>query len=115
MTTTYSTFAEPTIHAVVKPTRKLKTIRERFEAFHTANPEVFELFTKFAKEVRSTGRTRYSADAIIQRVRWHCNFEVHSDGEFRIDDHHTAYFARLLIATDLSFKGFFQTKTLRSS
>lgn len=93
-----------------------RSIDERFEAFHTENPKVFELFCRFADEARRTGRTRYSADAILHRLRWHLEIEVRDTGEeFALNNDFTSRYARLLIEEDPSFDGFFELRKLRES
>lgn len=86
---------------------------ERFVAFDAANPDVFTLFRQFADEAKRAGRTRFSADAIIQRIRWFVNVETTGD-EFKINDNFSAYYARKLIAEDASFRGFFELRTTRT-
>ena len=51
-------------------------IHAKFVAFHTANPDVYEQFKKFSKEVKSAGHKRYSADAIMHRIRWECDVRL---------------------------------------
>jgi len=45
-------------------------IHARFVKFHTLNPHIYQLFRRFAHEVQQSGHTRYSADAIMHRIRW---------------------------------------------
>jgi len=91
------------------------SIAARFAKFHEANPHVYQLFAKFAAEVRSRGHKRYSADAILHRIRWHCNVETESRDGFKISDHYSAYYSRLLAATDPTFKDFFETRRIRNT
>lgn len=89
------------------------SIDERFREFDRENPHVFRLFERFAREVREAGHTRYSADAILHRIRWHCNVEIRSH-DFKINDHFSSRYARLLVETDQSFANFFEFRRLRS-
>jgi len=97
---------------MVKP-RERPSIRERFERFHAANPGVYRVFKRFAWDVKKAGRSRWSADAIIQRIRWF--FAVETDEpEFKINDHYSAYYARMLMREDPdNFDGFFELRTTR--
>lgn len=79
-----------------------------FAKFHHDNPHVFDLFRRFANEVRAAGHMHYSAEAIMQRIRWHCTVETKSDDGFKLNDHHRARYARLLVESDGSFAGFFE-------
>lgn len=67
-----------------------------FIAYHQCRPEVWKAFEKFAKDLAATGRKHYGAKAIMERVRWH--IEVESNGEFKICNNWTAYYARIFAA-----------------
>lgn len=90
-------------------------IAERFAEFDAANPEVWELFKRFARQARDAGRGRYSADAILHRIRWHVAIETRSNDGFKINDHFSAMYARKLIAEDRTFAGFFETRVRKSA
>ncbi len=67
--------------------------RADFDAFDAANPEVWRLFVKFAKEVMRAGHKRTSSDFIVHRIRWHENVEVVGGKPFKINDHYTRYYS----------------------
>lgn len=94
-------------------TRDRPTIPERFAAFHAANPVVYRLFRQYAHDAKRAGRTRFSADAIIQRIRWFVSVETNGD-EFKINDHFSAHYSRMLIAEEPEFAGFFELRTTRA-
>jgi hypothetical protein len=97
------------------PFRRPKSIDERFWAFHAANPQVFDLFMRYVGQLRSAGRTRYSADAVMHRIRWHLAVEVRAtEPGPKLNDHYTRRYARLAAATDPTLLGFFETRRLRS-
>jgi hypothetical protein len=84
-----------------------KTIDERFAEFHAANPQVFELFAKFARELREAGLEKGSAELIVQRIRWHAAVVTRGDS-FKINDHYRARYARPLVETCPEFAGWFE-------
>ena len=45
-----------------------KLIRDFFK-FHSENPQVYELFSRFTRQVIDRGFEHYSADAVMHRVR----------------------------------------------
>lgn len=92
------------------------TPAERFAVWIEANGNVYDLFRAFALEVRNAGYTRFSADAICHRIRWHLTIETRPlPGDvFKFNDHTTAYLARKLIAEDASFATFFETRSIRN-
>lgn len=85
---------------------------ERFIEFHGQHPEVFEMFAAFARKARGAGLQRYSARAIWERLRWHFRVEQ-GDAEFKLNDHFPPYYARLLMASDVMFAGFFERRDAR--
>lgn len=98
--------------SVPKPRRLAggRSIQERFDDFHRDNPHVYELFRQYAFEVIQAGRTRYSADAIFHRIRWHMNIETRSDEDFKLNDHFTALYARLFRQDHPEHAGLFETR-----
>lgn len=97
------------------PPPRPRTIQEQFEAFHRAHPDVYELFKRFAQELRAAGRPHYGAKAILERVRWHYATSSASAEEFKINNNYTSRYARLLIAECPEFADFFETRRLTSA
>ena len=91
------------------------TIEERFTRFHATNPEVYALFAKFARELRSAGVKRYGAKGIMERIRWHCALETGKESGYTINDHFTSRYVRMLIEDDPSFEGFFELRSIRTA
>ena len=89
------------------------TIDERFRAFDRAHPGVFSLFREYAEQIRARGFNRYSADAILHRIRWWHHIE-RGDRDFAINNNFSSRYARLLMEVDPSFVGFFEVRELRS-
>lgn len=94
-------------------TTRADQIRERFLRFHREHPEVWRLFCVYADAMRAK-RPRYSADAILHRVRWEIALRA-TDGSFKINDHYSAYYARMYIATHPGSHGFFAFRLRRSA
>lgn len=76
--------------------------------------EVAELFEKLALEIRAAGYERYSADAILHRIRWHHRIEKRNR-EFVANDHWTAPLARWFLARHPDCEGFFELRERRTS
>lgn len=82
-----------------------------FEKYDREQPEVWELFVRFANEARDSGRSRYSARAIIHRIRWECAVERPTGKPFKINDHLAGRYARKLIGADPDkWEGFFELR-----
>jgi len=76
---------------------RAEQIFRRFVEFHTANPAVWKLFQRFALQLAAAGRTRYSVDAVFHRIRWHVDIETNTSEAVKLNDHYTAYYARMFM------------------
>lgn len=90
------------------------SIDAEFRAFDRSNPEVFRMYRDLAEKIRAQGWTRYSSDAILHRIRWHYHVEQ-GNRDWKLNDHYTSRYARLLMDVDPSFRGFFETRRLRAT
>lgn len=83
-------------------------IVKNFWQYHQNNPHVFELFLKYARQLKVAGREHYGTKAIIERVRWHLTVETVGD-DFKLNNNYTSCYARLLtINYPGEFDHFFQ-------
>lgn len=80
---------------------------ERFFTFHRDNPRVFKLFELYTMQAINSGRKRYGARAIVERVRWEVNITT-TGSEFKIDNCHIPYYARLFAQVHPEHKDFFE-------
>lgn len=76
--------------------------------------EVGDLFEKLALQVKEQGFTRYSADAVLHRIRWHYHVEQ-GKRDFKCNDHWTAPLARWFLAKHPECDGFFELRERRTS
>ena len=88
-------------------------ILDSFEVFHFHNPNVWALFKQFALQAIASGRERYSSDCVCHRIRWHTAIETRGE-EVKINDHYTAYYARLFHLAYPEHSGFFKNRKLIS-
>ena len=77
--------------------------------------EVCLLFHKFAAEIKHQGFRKYSADAILHRIRWHMQID-RGEREFVCNNNWTPILARWLMANyPAEFAGFFETRKRSST
>lgn len=74
--------------------------------------DVAYLFEKLALEVAATGRKRFSADAVIHRIRWFHQIE-RNNTSFKINDHASSVLARWFLARHPKLNGFFELRERR--
>lgn len=90
-------------------TTRADQIFERFKKFHAANPQIWTSFEKFTLQLISAGREHYGADAICQRIRWHLDTETRGE-PLKLNDHYSAYYARMFEAKHPNWAGFFRSR-----
>lgn len=71
--------------------------------------DVAELFIKLALQVKQAGHRRYSADAILHRIRWHMQIEK-GKREFKCNNNWTSTLARWAMKERPELRGFFATR-----
>ncbi len=85
---------------------------EKFRLFHFENPDVFDLFEKFARQAKASGRGRFGAFMIGNRIRWYTQVEVVGD-DYKINNNYLPYWARLLMLKyEDDFAGFFELRSM---
>ncbi len=89
-----------------------KDLVARFTKYHERHPEVWDSFKRYASEMRATGRKRYSAWAIINRIRW--DHDMAKTEEFKISNDYIALYSRVAIHLEPSLDGFFVTRPMKS-
>lgn len=95
---------------------RAEQIRQAFEHFHAAHPEVWALFQQFAFEMLGTGRKHYSARLICNRIAWHTDITSRASEpeDFKINNNFSPYYARLFHRTFPEHGGFFFNRELTS-
>jgi hypothetical protein len=74
--------------------------------------KVCDQFEKLAFEVHQLGIHRYSADALLHRVRWHFQIEKKKK-DFRCNNNWTAQLARWFMDRNPQMGEFFETRKTR--
>lgn len=92
-------------------------LRKRFAKYHAAHPRVWELFKIYSDKAYVSGKRKFSAWAIINRVRWDHEIESTSgriwEGDFKVPNEFIALYSRMMMAVFPKFKEFFHTRPLK--
>ena len=86
------------------------TLADRFNEYDNNNPHVWQLFKQFACDAYQAGHARFSAQSIIERIRWKTSVETRG-GEFKINNDFAACYARKFHAENPHLDGFFRTRS----
>lgn len=90
-------------------------IQERFLQFHRDNPHIYASLVKLAREARKTGRKRYAIELLFGRLRWQMEVEIRSDEPFKLNDHYTSRYARLMMELEPDLVDMFEIRVLARS
>ncbi len=90
-----------------------KWTKENFEKHHSENPEIYEMFCMFAKQMAEV-KDYYSAKAIFHRMRWETAIRE-KESEFKISDGWISHYARKFLKEHPEHDKFFRTRTPQES
>lgn len=83
----------------------------RFEAFHSFNPHVYAVMADLSRQWLATGKTRLGVKALFEGARWELGLRtVTADGEYKLSNDFTAYYARLLMFLEADLAGLFDLR-----
>jgi hypothetical protein len=86
-------------------------MREYVIDFHESHPEVWRLFCRFTLEKINQGFSHYSARGVFHRIRWETGVpEERGENEFKLNDHHSPFYARAFMLKNPQHDGFFRLR-----
>ena len=88
-------------------------LKDQFKEYHADNPQVYELFKRYAFQLINRGFQHYSSKSLFERIRWHNSVEV-VNSSFKLNNNYTAYYSRLFAKDFPEHASFFQTRDLIS-
>lgn len=91
-----------------------RSIQERFEDFHAANPRIYDLLVRFARDAKRAGRRQYGIAAIFERVRWHIYIETQRDDDFKLNNDYRSRYARMIMDREPDLAEFFELRELKT-
>lgn len=82
-------------------------VRDAFLDFHRANPHIYHGIVRYAHQMRSHGRRRYSMWAVVNRVRWDHDLATGGRSAFKINNNFAAIYTRMVEHFHPDLVGFF--------
>ena len=86
----------------------------RFVEFHHANPQVYKTLVALARKWAQAGHDKCSIDMLFHLLRWEYGTSTSGDSGFRLNDHFTSRYARLISANEPDLADLFNTRSIRS-
>ena len=94
---------------MIAPGGRWSNKTEAFEKFHALNPHVYRILVRLARRWVATGRTKAAIDALYNVARWEIAMQT-TDDEYKLNDHHKAYYARLMMYLEPDLDGLFDLR-----
>ncbi len=91
------------------------SIDERFAQFHADNPHVYDELVALARQAHSRGYRRLGIELLFSALRWRSMMRTTADEYgFKLNDHFTSRYARLIMTREPDLAGLFAVRTLRA-
>lgn len=83
-----------------------------FWSFHHANPRVYQKLVLYARQWNRV-HEHGSINLLFERVRWDYVTDINSTDDFRLNNNHRAFYARLIEDREPDLRGFFRMRQQR--
>lgn len=93
------------------------SIQERFEAFHRANPWVYDSLVELARELRAQGHRKLGINMLWEVTRWRLYRSTPAadlNSAFKFNDHYPSRYVRLITASEPDLADSFEVRRLRA-
>ena len=80
---------------LVVPESMNTPIKQKFDAFHAENPDVWRRFEFHALALARKGVKHYGAKTVYEYLRYTYDLATRSDDGLKLNNNYTAYYARL--------------------
>lgn len=117
MQSTHINIADTPTHLVPADTvsRKFdtRTIQERFEEYHAANPHVYNTLVDYALKAKDRGYKRIGIGFLCEIIRWQGGPTKHQDG-FKLSNDFRSRYSRLIEEQEPDLRGYFTKRSLEA-
>ena len=96
------------------PVKAQSQLEEKFLEFHAKHPEVYAALSRFSHQWRDRKGpyARLGIKMVIERVRWELALGARDESP-RLNNNHSAFYARVLMAQEPALEGMFFLKKQR--
>lgn len=81
-----------------------------FARFDADNPHIWRFFEQYALRAIAAGRRHYSAEAILQVIRWDLSVVTRSSDGFKVNNNHRKRYGLKFAAEHPEYADFFETR-----
>lgn len=98
-----------------EPGEQRRSIDARFADFHHANPHVYTELLTLARHAHQRGYRRIGIELLFSALRWRSMMATTADEYgFKLNDHFTSRYARLIMTANPELAGIFATREIRT-
>jgi hypothetical protein len=87
-------------------------LERAFWQFHADHPEVYQILVRLALEARARHPRKLGIKALFERARWEIPIPKDKE-EFKLNNNHTAYYARYIMTVEPGLQGAFDLRQQR--
>ena len=87
---------------------------DAFWTFHRANPAVYRLLVRLAREWHRATRKKIGMKCLFERARWEHAMTTTGE-EYVLNNNHTPYYARLIMHQERDLDGLFNRREQRGA
>jgi len=92
-----------------------ETIQDRFNAFHASNPIVYKELVRLATDMKNKGHNKIGIRMLWEVMRWNILMKVVTiSDDYKLNDHFTSRYVRLITANEPLLKDVFELRELRA-
>lgn len=92
-----------------------ESIEAKFQAFHAANPQVYETLVRLARNAKARGKTVIGIGQLWEVMRWEMSLNLTGDTEYKLNNSFRSRYARLIMQQERDLDGLFETRKLRAA
>lgn len=81
---------------------------DKFPAYHYENPHIYEAFKKYTFQAINNGRTYFSAEAVINRLRW--DSMIAGNDIYKINNNVKPFYSRMFMNEFPAYNKFFRIR-----
>lgn len=89
------------------------TTAEMFLHYHQKNPQVYRLLHRLGLDLLRRGVRKYGVKGLFEVMRWQYARQTGEEEPLKLNNRFPSYYARLLLANDHRFTGFFSFRRMR--
>jgi hypothetical protein len=90
-------------------------IDDRFARFHYDNPHVYDELVRLARRAQSRGHKTIGIELLFAVIRWESMMTTRDSSGFKLNDHYTSRYARMIMEREPDLNNMFRTRKLRAA